>query len=355
MLLASCCGLQKVYQSSGGCWFAVATARTSKHRKQVKPKAVYLAIIKNDQGENFMSIRAIGKLAAAMLLTTVFTNSAHAQLSPSATWAAAVETRYNYTPDVVYVTENNVEMKLDIYSRRDVKTPQPTLVFMHGGFWVVGSKDSQTLNILPWLEKGWNVVVVGYRLGDVSPAPAAVVDTFCALRFVGSNAAKYNIDPTKIVASGQSAGGHLALTLGMLNNEGYDKGCPTGQTPKVAAVINWFGVADVGDVIDGPHKSDTALRWFGKMTLPEALALAKKLSPLNFVRNDLPPILTIQGDADMVVPYAQGVALQTALAKTNTKHEHLTIPGGGHGRFTEKERVKIYETINAFLKTNGIE
>jgi acetyl esterase/lipase len=306
-----------------------------------------------------MSIRTIGKLAAAMLSTTLLStlliNVAQAQLSVSASWAASVETRYSYTPDVVYVTENKVEMKLDIYSRRDVQTPQPTLVFMHGGFWVVGSKDSQTLNILPWLEKGWNVVVVGYRLGDVAPAPAAVVDTFCALRFVGANAAKYNIDPNKIVASGQSAGGHLALTLGMMSNESYDKGCPAGQTPKVAAVINWFGVADVGDVIDGPHKSDTALRWFGKMALPDAVTLAKQLSPLNFVRNDLPPILTIQGDADMVVPYAQGVALDAALAKTNTKHEFLTIPGGGHGRFTEQERMKIYETVNAFLKKNGIE
>ena len=301
-----------------------------------------------------MTIRAIGRLAAVLLAVSV-SATVQAQLSAAASWAAEVESRYNFAPDLTYVTENNTELKLDVYSRRDVQTPQPTLIFMHGGFWVAGSKDSQTLNILPWLEKGWNVVVVGYRLGGVAPAPAAVVDTFCALRWAGTNAAMYNIDTNKIVASGQSAGGHLALTLGMMSEQGYDKNCPPGTTPKVAAVINWFGVTDVADVIAGPNKNATPLRWFGNMAEADAVALAKQLSPMSYVRDDLPPILTIQGDADMVVPYAHGIALDTALDNTNVNHEHLTIPGGGHGRFTAAERATIYTTINAFLKTNNIE
>ncbi len=301
-----------------------------------------------------MTIRAIGRLAAVLFAVSV-SATVQAQLSAAASWAAEVESRYNFAPDLTYVTENNTELKLDVYSRRDVQTPQPTLIFMHGGFWVAGSKDSQTLNILPWLEKGWNVVVVGYRLGGVAPAPAAVLDTFCALRWAGTNAAMYNIDTNKIVASGQSAGGHLALTLGMMSEQGYDKNCPAGTTPKVAAVINWFGVTDVADVIAGPNKNATPLRWFGNMAEADAVALAKQLSPMSYVGDDLPPILTIQGDADMVVPYAHGIALDTALDNTNVNHEHLTIPGGGHGRFTAAERAKIYTTINAFLKTNGIE
>lgn len=301
-----------------------------------------------------MSVRTVGRLAVC-LLAAIVTLPASAQLSPAAAWATEAETRYNFTPDVTYVSENGVELKLDIYSRRDVQGPQPTLLFMHGGFWVAGSKDSQTLNILPWLEKGWNVVVVGYRLGGVAPAPAAVVDTFCALRFIGTNAAMYNVDVNRIVASGQSAGGHLALTLGMMSGDGYDAKCPAGTTPKVAAVINWFGVTDVADVIAGPNRNETPLRWFGSMAEADAVALARQLSPLNHVRNDLPPILTIQGDADTVVPHAQGVALDKALDNTNVSHEHLTIPGGGHGRFTAAERATIYTTINAFLKKNGIE
>lgn len=281
--------------------------------------------------------------------------SALAQLAPSAQWATEAETHYNYAPNTTYISENGVQLRLDIYSRRDVTTPQPTLIFFHGGFWVAGSKDSQTLAILPWLQKGWNVAIIGYRLGGVEPAPAAVVDAFCALRWLGTNAAMYNIDATKIVASGQSAGGHLALALGMLQDEGFDANCPAGTTPRVAAVINWFGVTDVADVISGPNRNEVPAGWFAGMAEAEAVALATHLSPMQYVRDGLPPILSIQGDADNVVPYRHGVMLHEALANTNTPNQFVTIPGGGHGRFTASERAMVYETINAFLKQQRIE
>jgi acetyl esterase/lipase len=294
--------------------------------------------------------RVLSTCALALLSLPVF-----AQLSPSLQWAAEVEAKYNFAPDVSYQTENGTELKLDIYSRRDVTTPQPTILYFHGGFWVAGSKDTLALAVLPWLEKGWNVVGVQYRLGAVAPAPAAVVDAFCALRWIGTNAAMYNVDTSKIVASGQSAGGHLALALGMLDEAGFDANCPTGTTPKVAAVINWYGVTDVADVISGPNRNETPARWFGTMPEADAVALAQKLSPITYVRNNLPPIFSVQGDADNVVPYQHGVKLHAALAKTNTPNIFITIPGGGHGRFKANERAMIYEAINAFLKQNRIE
>lgn len=280
---------------------------------------------------------------------------AFAQLSPSALFAVEAETRYNYQPNTTYISENGVELKLDLYTRRDVTTPQPTLIFFHGGFWVAGSKDIQLTALLPWMEKGWNIVNVGYRLGGVASAPAAAVDAFCALRWVGANAAMFNIDTSRIVASGQSAGGHLALTLGMLNDAGFDASCPAGETPRVAAVINWFGVTDVKDVISGPNYNEVPARWFAGMAEADMLTLADRLSPLRYVRDGLPPILSIQGDADPVVPYQHGAMLHEALAKTDTKNLLLTIPGGGHGRFTAGERAMIYEVINTFLQQNGLE
>ena len=62
----------------------------------------------------------------------------------------------------------------------------------------------------------------------------------------------------------------------------------------VAAVINWFGITDVPDVIDGPNLRAPAARWFGDM--PNRLDLAKKVSPLTYVRAGLPPIITIHGE-----------------------------------------------------------
>src|SRR5438128_2056937 len=96
-----------------------------------------------------------------------------AQLSPSAEWAAHAPTQYQIFPNLTYVTATNYEVKLDIYQRRAATTPQPTVVFFHGGFWAAGSKETSLMSLMPWFEMGWNVVNVEYRLARVALAPAA--------------------------------------------------------------------------------------------------------------------------------------------------------------------------------------
>jgi dipeptidyl aminopeptidase/acylaminoacyl peptidase len=88
--------------------------------------------------------------------------------------------------------------------------------------------------------------------------------------------------------------------------------------------------------------------------MPNKMEIAKRVSPLTYVRAGLPPILTIHGDADMTVPYQEAVRLHEALAKAGTPNQLLTIPGGRHGGFTPEERTKIYATIREFLAKNGL-
>lgn len=294
----------------------------------------------------------IKKILLSLALTfTAF--PALAQLTPAAQWAADVETRYQVSIDVPYTSQAGAQLSMDIYSRRDVSTPQPTLVFFHGGFWVAGNKNSQIMALMPWLEMGWNVVNVAYRLGGTAPAPAAVIDGFCALRAIASEAQNFNIDTSKLVVSGQSAGGHLALAMAMIPaSAGFDAGCPAGTTPQVAAAINWFGVTDVQDVIAGPNRAENAARWF--IGVHEPMILAQRLSPMIYVRDDLPPILSIHGDADAVVRYEHGVALHRSLAQTNVRNQLITIPGGGHGRFSAEQRQMIYAGIQDFLMESGL-
>jgi len=219
-------------------------------------------------------------------------------------WALDAANNYQIFPNVTYVTAGGVDVKLDVYMRRGMTAPQPTLVYIHGGFWVAGTKEGSLTAILPWLEMGWNVVNVEYRLGQVALAPAAVEDCFCALRFIGNNAKQYNIDLNRIVVTGESAGGHLALSLGMIpDSVGLDRECAGAPLPKVAAVIDWFGVTDVNDVIDGPHKSNAAARWTAG--LPNRTEIATRVSPLAYVRAGLPPIMIVHGDADTTVPYEE--------------------------------------------------
>ena len=147
---------------------------------------------------------------ASLLTVPAAPSRAFAQLSPTAEWATHAQNEYQVIANVTYLTATGYESKLDVYKRRDVTTPQPTLIFYHGGGWILGTKEASFMSIMPWLEMGWNVVSVEYRMARVALAPAAVEDSTCALRFVVEKAKDYGIDTNKIVLSGESAGGHLA-------------------------------------------------------------------------------------------------------------------------------------------------
>lgn len=307
-----------------------------------------------------MTNRAVFRATAAALLALGPSASAHAQLSATAEWATKAQNQYQVQANITYFSASGVDLKLDLYRRRDVTTPQPTLVFYHGGGWVQGTKEAAAMSLMPWLEMGWNVVNVEYRMARVALAPAAAEDAQCALRFVVSQAKNYNIDTSKIVLSGESAGGHLALLAGMApESAGFTAACAGGgfagnetAVPKIAAIVNWYGITDVVDMLGGPNARSYAVQWVGGAANRDAVA--RNVSPLTHVRADLPPILSIQGDADPIVPYSQNVRLRDALSKAGVKHELFTVPGGGHGNFKPEERVKIYAKIREFLAAHGL-
>ena len=284
---------------------------------------------------------------------------AFAQLPPAVDWAVHAQNEYQVFPNVTYLTASGYESKLDVYQRRGAGT-HPTLIFFHGGGWIRGTKEASAMSILPWLEMGWNVVNVEYRMARVALAPAAVEDGLCALRFAVAQAKTYGIDTNRIVVSGESAGGHLALTTGMIpESAGFTNVCAGGgfntsesAVPKVAAIINWYGITDVADLLAGSNSKSYAVQWLG--SLPNREELARSVSPITYVRPGLPPILSIQGDADPIVPYSQNVRLRDALTKAGDSVELVTIPGGGHGNFKPDERTKIYLKIREFLAKNGL-
>lgn len=298
-------------------------------------------------------MKQIFRILAFSCAALALAPAAFAQLSPAATWAAEAVNHYQVFPNITYLVANNYEDKLDVYQRRAAASPQPTVIYIHGGGWVGGTKEGSVMSLMPWLEMGWNVVNVEYRLGRVSLAPAAVEDCLCALRWVAANANKYHIDTSRLVVTGESAGGHLALTTGMIpESAGLDRQCPGMPLPKVAAIVNWYGITDVADLLDGPNRKSYAVAWLS--STPNREEIARRVSPLAYVRADLPPILTIQGDADPTVPYAHALKLQEALNKAGVPNELFTVPGGKHGGFTPEQRVKIFATIRAFLAKHNL-
>src|SRR3984885_2488806 len=104
-----------------------------------------------------------------------------AQLSPTAALATHAANEYQVYPNVTYLTMGDTQLKMDIYRRRTPTAPQPTIIYMHGGFWVAGNKEGAILSLLPWMEIGWNVVNVEYRLGANTLASRPGEEYFCAL------------------------------------------------------------------------------------------------------------------------------------------------------------------------------
>jgi acetyl esterase/lipase len=170
----------------------------------------------------------------------------------------------------------------------------------------------------------------------------------CALRWVIHNAKEYNVDTSRIVVTGNSAGGHLALTTGMIpSSAGLDRQCPGPEELKVAAIINWYGITDVADLLDGPNRKVYAVAWLGSME--NRKDIAARVSPLTYVRSGLPPVLSIQGDADPTVPYTHSVRLHAALEKAGVPNKLITVPGGLHGNFKPEEYPHLYAEIRDFL------
>ena len=282
---------------------------------------------------------------------------AHILFSQPATdrtaWSVRGVNDYVISPNVNYLTANNWEGKLDVYQRRGATTPQPTVIYIHGGGWTQLTKEGSVMSLMPWFEMGWNVVNVEYRLAKVSLAPAAVEDCLCALRFLAANAARFQIDSNRLVVTGESAGGHLALTTGMIpESAGLDRQCPGVPLPKVAAIVNWYGITDVNDLLDGANRRAYAVAWLGSASNREDVA--RRVSPLTYVRSGLPPVLTIHGDADPTVPYAHATRFKEAMEKAGASDQLLTIPGGKHGGFTVEERTRIFAAIREFLTKNHL-
>lgn len=280
-----------------------------------------------------------------------------------AEWADLLSTNFSVIPNITYRRANNTDLKLDLYVPRGRSAPVPVVINIHGGGWVAGVKETSVLAVIPYLQMGFAVVNVEYRLVANTPAPAAVEDCRCALHWVVNSATRYKFDVNRIVVTGDSAGGHLALTTGMLTPDaGFDRGCnpPEGKlwdsadttVPKVAAIVNWYGITDVADLFANTNAKGYAIEWFGSD--PNREQLAQRISPIHMVSRSSPPVITIHGDKDPTVPYSHAQRLQEALTKAGVRNELVTVPNGGHGGFPPDQQERAFTEIRKFLQANGL-
>jgi acetyl esterase/lipase len=203
---------------------------------------------------------------------------------------------------------------------------------IHGGAWRGGNKAQHRDLLDRFARRGYVAVSPQYRFCPKDLFPAQVLDVKAAVRWVKAHADEYHIDPTRIGAMGFSAGGHLALMLGLTDpDDGFDTDVPAGgPNTRVQAVVNYFGPTDLA-ADDIPDVSLPLVRDFLGGTAKEKPDLARQASPLTYVTSDDPPVLTFQGTRDPLVPYTQALKLADALTAAGDKGRVELILGGGHG------------------------
>ena len=242
--------------------------------------------------------------------------------------------------DVPYLEAGRTE-KLDLYlpERAPDDPPAPAVVWIHGGGWLSGSKSATREQNVGYnlSAAGYVVASVAYKLGP-SSWPTNLYDCKNAVRFLRVNAAKYHLDADRIAVMGGSAGGHLALMMGLTAGEGTlePKAPYPGISDEVSAIGDFYGITDLltreevdkeGHALGQPTAGMEKV--FGK-SRTEDPTLWKDASPVNHVHPDSPPVFITQGFADPTVDHHQSIELDRMLTAQGVPHEMILLPDVGH-------------------------
>jgi acetyl esterase/lipase len=262
-----------------------------------------------------------------------------------------VRRRYRSERDVSY-GDFGVRNQLDVWRRSDLGADAraPVLFQVHGGAWTMGSKEGQGEPLMGHLaERGWVCVTANYRLSPRATWPDHIVDVKRALAWTKANIAGHGGDPSFVVITGGSAGGHLcslaALTPGLAD---FQPGFEDADT-SVAAAVPFYGVYD----FTGRHGADNAdlakflaERVF-KSTLEEDRARWEQASPISHVGPHAPPFFVLHGTNDSLVPIEQPRAFVDALRKSSQQRVvYAEVPGAQHA-FETMPSLRTHATVHA--------
>lgn len=245
-----------------------------------------------------------------------------------------VKTRLN----VVYCTGGGSPLHMDTYEARHGSTaPRPVVVFFHGGGWRTG--DKLAIDLLPertvLLKHGYFVASVNYRLAPRNKWPAFMEDAKCAIRHVRASAARYHVDPHRIAAFGASAGGHVALLVGLTGRRAWLEGTGgyEGISSQVNAVASYFAPSDLTlPYFFDNEKDEPVPKVFG-FPVGDAAALPtlREASPINHVAPGAPPIVLFHGDKDRTAPPSESRNLYERLVKAGVPTQFTLVRNAGHG------------------------
>lgn len=236
---------------------------------------------------------------------------------------------YVSTPDIIYDEVNGTKLAMDVFTPSKPSIwPRSALVFIHGGCFSMGSRKDIPEEMKKMADEGFTVFSVSYRLSTVAKYPAALTDLQQAIRFIRLNAFRFMVNPTKIIAHGESAGGTLAAYLGV-------KPIPSrsGQidllSARVPFVSEWFGRTDFTE--GQSTGTDCAESFLGKKRSPETMEAFRTASVLPYVNKKSAEFFIIHGTEDKQVYPIHSTLLANKLWAQGKKAELYFNENQPHG------------------------
>ena len=245
-----------------------------------------------------------------------------------------------FIPNLVY-REGHDRWKLDLAMPSEPgDEPRPAIVFIHGGGWRNGDKRaSGFLNpTLSYAEKGYVCITTNYRLTtrDRWRIDHCIADVKNAVRWLRANAEKYNIDPNRIGATGNSAGAHLSVMLGI---------CP----PQAGMEGNG-PYSDYSSTVQAVVASATPTSFLIPMSdrAPEPSQLesqSKSISPITYVSAESPPMLLFHEESDRTVGVYHSDTFVQALREAGAEDVNYVLFGDGTGHGTFRQNIDLMEPM----------
>lgn len=241
---------------------------------------------------------------------------------------------------------------LDIYQPvNDREGGCPVLLQVHGGAWMIGSKEEQAKPLMFHMsQRGWLCVAVNYRLSPKDAFPAHIIDVKKAIAWIRENIAEYGGNPDFIAITGGSAGGHLSALAALTpNREQWQPGFEDADT-RLQAAVPFYGVYDFLDRFDirkGMSMDDIIADKVMQCPKDENRELWEECSPLSHVSADAPPTYVIQGTHDSLVWVEEARVFVSALrGVANAPIAYAELPGAQHA-FEIFHSVRTDQVVNS--------
>ncbi len=266
--------------------------------------------------------------------------------------ATALSANAEEFKDVVYAEVDGKALGLDLYVPR---ADAPLVVYVHGGAWRNGTKADGVPQFL--IDAGFAVASLDFRQTTEAPFPANVHDIKAGVRFLRANAAQYGYDAEKIVITGSSSGAHLAVLVGVTNDNAElegSVGTHADTSSDVQAILSYFAATDLTTILSLSTPFGVGVREPALMLLLGALPeqvpeLAQLASPVYHVDANDPPLLLLHGDRDPQMPVNQSLQMLGAYEAQGLDVQFIPVHGAAHGGPLFNEP-KYTEPAVAFVK-----